>query len=280
MSTPASDQNEPSKMKKLSSGNVDESIRARLPRGGGDRGSGGDGFTVERPSVPPEPQPVPVVPVSEPNPKAPRFKFLPAFWTIASVMSLTVNIILIVVLLIMLQMFGAVQGMQIYATNQASGLLGGLYTNFVKMDQANIRTNIHVEKEIPVQFSLNVSGPTDVTLSRPVTINGALVTVQTGGLNIVNARATIVLPEGQVLPINIQNLVVPVDQKVLAVLDVPVDIPLDQTELHEPFVGLQKVVEPWYCLIEPGATRDGLQVCSAGANSAITNPTPVGTIIP
>src|SRR6266498_3418105 len=250
MSTPAFDQSEPSKMRKLTSGNVDESIRAKLPRGSGENGNG---VTVQSPPVFPEPQAAPVASSPEPKPKWPRLKLLPAFWTVASVMSLTVNIILIIALLIMYQMFGAVQGMQVYASNRASGLLGGLYTNFVKMDQASIRTNIHVEKEIPVQFSLNVSGPTDVTLSRPVTINGALVTVQTGGLNIVNARATIVLPEGQVLPINIQNLVVPVDQKVLAVLDVPVDIPLDQTELHEPFVGLQKVDEPWYCFIQPDA---------------------------
>jgi hypothetical protein len=152
------------------------------------------------------------------------------------------------------------------ATNITSELLGGLYTNFVKMDEANIRTNIHVEKEIPVQFSLNVSGPTNVTLSEAVTIRGALVTVETGGLNIVNARATIVLPKDTLLPINIENLVVPVDQKVLAVLDVPVDIPLDQTELHEPFVGLQKVVEPWYCLIKPDVSVNGVQVCSNVAN--------------
>src|SRR5512141_367281 len=134
------------------------------------------------------------------------------------------------------------------------------------MDEANIRTNIHVEKEIPVQFSLNVSGPTNVTLSQAVTIHGALVTVETGGLNIVNARATIVLPKDTLLPINIENLVVPVDQHVLASLDVPVDIPLDQTELHEPFVGLQKVVEPWYCLIKPDVLVNGVPVCTNAAN--------------
>ena len=161
-----------------------------------------------------------------------------------------VNIVLIVILLLALQMLGT---LQFTANDQVSGLLGGLYNNFVKMDQASITTNIHVEKEIPVQFSLNVSGPTTVTLSQDVTINGALVTVGTGGLNIVNARATIVLPQGTNLPINIQNLVVPVDQQVLAVLDVPVNIPLNQTQLHEPFVGLQKVIEPWYCLVEPNA---------------------------
>jgi len=185
------------------------------------------------------------------------------------VISLTVNIVLIIILLMAFQMLGAIQNT---ADDQVSGLLGGLYTNFVKMDQANIRTNIHVEKEIPVQFSLNVSGPTNVTLSQDVTINGALVTVATGGLNIVNARATIVLPKDTLLPINIQSLVVPVDQRVLAVLDVPVDIPLDQTELHEPFVGLQQVVKPWYCLIERNALVNGVQVCSPISNPVSTEP--------
>ena len=231
MTTPASDPNESSKMKKLMSGDVDESIRTRLPTR---NFSNPPRTPVNTPPVPPT-----IASAPEPEPRRWPFKFMPAFWTIASLMSITVNIILLVILLVMFQMLGAIQGT---ANDQVSGLLGGLYTNFVKMDQANIRTSIHVEKEIPVQFSLNVSGPTNVTLSQPVTINGALVTVQTGGLNIVNARATIVLPQGVVLPINIENLVVPVDQKVLAVLDVPVDIPLEQTELHEPFVGLQQVV--------------------------------------
>jgi hypothetical protein len=130
------------------------------------------------------------------------------------------------------------------------------------MDQAHIRTNIHVEKEIPVNFVLNVSGPTTVRLSQDVVIDGALVTVETGGLNIVNARARIVLPVGTPLPVTIEGLIVPVDQKVLAVLDVPVDIPLDQTELHEPFVGLRMVVEPFYCLLEPNTVINGVNVCS------------------
>ena len=257
MSEPASDQNEPGKMKKIMDGDVDESIKTRLPRANGPAST----TSIER-----------VVPISsppEPEPKRRRYKFMPAFWTIASVISLTVNIVLIIILLMAFQMLGAIQNT---ADDQVSGLLGGLYTNFVKMDQANIRTNIHVEKEIPVQFSLNVSGPTNVTLSQDVTINGALVTVATGGLNIVNARATIVLPKDTLLPINIQSLVVPVDQRVLAVLDVPVDIPLDQTELHEPFVGLQQVVKPWYCLIERNALVNGVQVCSPISNPVSTEP--------
>ena len=249
MTTPDSNPNEPSKMRKLVSGNPDESVRAHLPRA--------NGSSVPRPPL--------AAPMDEPDAPAPRrrFQFLPAFWTIASLMSITVNIILIVILLILFQMLGAIQ---LTAGDKISGLLGGLYSNFVKMDQASIQTTIHVEKDIPVNFNLNVSGPTNVTLSQPVTIEGALVTVATGGMNITNARATIVLPQGTLLPINIENLAVPVNQSVKAVLDVPVDIPLKQTQLHEPFVGLQQVVEPWYCLVEPNATFNGLQVCAPRVN--------------
>lgn len=268
MPTPSSHQNEPSKMKKLISGNTEETTYSQQPS---ENGSNPARVHMNRtPAAPTMSAPAPVR-------KEPRFKFLPAFWTIASLMSITVNIILIVILLILFQMLGAIQST---ADDKVSGLLGGLYNNFVKMDQANIQTSIHVEKEIPVQFSLNVSGPTNVTLSQPVTINGALVTVQTGGLNIVNARATIVLPQDTTLPIYIQSLAVPVDQKVLAVLDVPVDIPLDQTELHEPFVGLQQVVKPWYCLIEPNALFNNAPVCPQFTNPLAPAPTPVGTVIP
>ena len=267
MPTPASNQNEPSKMKKLINGSMDESIHAKLPPNG-----------AYVPRTPTSPRPVPAaVPANpEPRPRGPRFKFLPAFWTIASLLSLTVNIILIVILLILFQMLGAIQNT---ADDKVSGLLGGLYTNFVKMDEANIQRTIHVEKEIPVQFSLNVSGPTDVVLSQDVVITGALVTVTTGGLNINRARANIVLPAGTLLPIHIQNLVVPVDQKVMAVLDVPVDIPLNQTELHEPFVGLQKVVEPYYCLLKPDTVVNGVNVCETVA-PIFPIPTPAGTDIP
>ncbi len=256
MSQPASSQSESSKLKQLLNGDMDDSIKSRLPRR--------DPPIIA--AVQPEPEPKVVrnslAAEPEPEPRRRRYQFLPAFWTIASVMSFTVNIVLLIALLIALQLLGSIQ---LTASDQISGLLGGLYTNFVKMDQASIKTNIHVEKEIPVQFTLNVSGPTNVMLSQDVTIRGALVTVETGGLNITNARATIVLPQNTVLPINIENLVVPVDQKVLAVLDVPVDIPLDQTELHEPFTGLQQVVRPWYCLVQPNALIDNKQACSSSA---------------
>ena len=253
MSQPVSKNNEPSKMNKLLNGRVDQSIQARLPRSAGT----------------PPPQKTPVVtatPSPAPPPKSSRFKFGPAFWTLASVISMTINVVVLIVLLLALKILGGPKATMTLAQDQIGGLLGGLHQNFVKMDAAHIKTQIHVAKEIPVQFTLNVSGPTNVTLSQDVLIDGALVTVQTGGLNIVNARARIVLPVGTLLPIYIDNLVVPVDQKVLAELDVPVDIPLNQTELHEPFVGLQKVVEPYYCFLQPDLTVNGIGVCPPRPN--------------
>src|SRR5262245_2729457 len=193
MSQSVSKNNEPSKMSKLLNGKVDQSIEARLPRATG---------------APPPKTPATSTPTSQaPASKSWRFKFGPAFWTVASVISLTVNVVILIALLFVLKLLGGPKATLSLAQDQATGLLGGLYQNFVKMDAASIKTSIHVEKEIPVQFSLNVSGPSDVTLSRDVVITGALVTVNTGGLNINNARANIVLPEGTVLPIFIQNLV-------------------------------------------------------------------------
>jgi hypothetical protein len=200
-------------------------------------------------------------PVKEKTTNPAGNKFLPIFWTVASVISMLVNIGVVIALLVVVQLLGGTKSALAFAQSQANGLLGGLHENFVKMDAASIKTTIHVEKDIPVQFSLNVSGATNVTLSENVSISGALVTVNTGGLNINNARANIVLPAGTVLPIFIENLVVPVDKTVPAILDVPVDIPLNTTELHDPFVGLQKVVEPYYCLLQPNVLVNGEDVC-------------------
>ena len=264
MSQPTSNKNEPSKINRLLNGQVDQSIKARLPRA--------DVAPASKKSS----APLSAEELDDSKSKKGLYKFRPAFWTITSVISLTVNVGLLIVLLVAYQLLGGMKGITSLAQNQATGILGGLYQNFVKMDQAHIRTNIHVEKDIPVQFTLNVSGPNTVTLSQDVVIEGALVTVETGGLNIVNARARIVLPANTALPIDIHNLIVPVDQKVPAVLDVPIDIPLNQTELHDPFVGLRMVVQPYYCFLQPKTIVDGVNVCSPVSdiqnNPGQTNP--------
>ena len=161
-------------------------------------------------------------------------KIAPAFWTVASAISLTVNVILIALLLAV--------GKQAFMLKKAiSPLLGGLNENFVLMDEAVIATHVEVHDQIPVVFDLPVETNTEVVLSNDVLIRNARVNLATGGLLIQNAPADIVLPKGTRLPIRL-SIVVPVDTHVPVDLDVPVKIPLRETELHRPFVGLRHVV--------------------------------------
>jgi len=168
-------------------------------------------------------------------------KFGPAFWTITGIFSIIVNVILIVALLIV--------GKNLFTLNKIveEGLIGGLHSNFVAMDEATIITTVNVEDTIPVQFDLQVKTKTNVTLTEPTPIEGASVVIKTGILDI-NAPANIVLPAGLELPISM-NITVPVDKEVPVSLTVPVNIPLNETELHDPFVGLQEVVEPYQVLL-------------------------------
>jgi hypothetical protein len=170
--------------------------------------------------------------------------FLPAFWTIASVLSMIVNIILVVVLLVLAR--------ELFTLKALVGdeLLGGLYNNFVLMDEAHIRTTIEVKTEVPVEFTLPVQTLTTVQLTEDTFINSARVTLTTGGLNIVNAPTNIILPAGTNLPIAL-DISVPVSTTIPITLQVPVDIPLRETELHRPFVGLQDVVKPYYEMLMP-----------------------------
>ncbi|NOT04535.1 MAG: hypothetical protein HOP27_08025 [Anaerolineales bacterium] len=201
----------------------------------------------------------------EPDPvtKKRRFNFWPAIWTIASVLSLTINLVLAILLFSTWMNLPSlnVNGATDVVTDIGTGVLGGLYTNFEKMDRAHITRTIPVQTTIPVKFDLALNQQTNVVLSQDVTISNALVTVNTGGLNISRALATIVLPQGTTLPV-VLNLTVPVDTTVPVSLNVDVDIPLNETQLHDPFVGLRQVVEPYYCMINPEALNlDGQKVC-------------------
>ncbi len=206
-----------------------------------------------------QPSPTPSAPPTPPQP-ASRLRDLrlgPAFWTVTGVISLLVNGVLIGVLLVLLQMLGQLQAT---AGDTGATLLGGLYTNFEKMDRATIVTTIPVDAQIPLDITVPVQKTTQITLAEEAHISRARVRINTAGLNI-DAPADVTLPAGTPLVVTLDfNLQV---QNLIPVhLDVPVRIPLAQTELHEPFVGLQQVVKPFYCLVEPNAlTLDGRMVC-------------------
>ncbi|HEY2980949.1 MAG TPA: hypothetical protein VGJ22_07195 [Anaerolineales bacterium] len=181
----------------------------------------------------------------------------PLFWTVSGVLSLIVNFVLLIVVIILLRTLG---GAQATVGDPAAGLLGGLYTNFERMDRASIRATIPVDAEVPLALSVPVQKTTEITLAKDAVISGARVRIDTPALNI-DAPANVTLPAGTVLTVAL-NFNLDVTSSIPVHLQAPVDIPLAQTELHEPFVGLQDVLRPYYCLVEPNAlTLDGLPVC-------------------
>lgn len=172
-------------------------------------------------------------------------KVLPAFWTTASLLSMVINVVLIVVILILAkELFNIKKLVQVQ-------LINGLYQNFVKMDEAHIVTTIQVSDtikihdSIPVVFDLPLKQGTEIMLTQDTPIKKASVI-----LNGQPVPTDIVLREGTRMSIAL-DLVVPVNQQVPVELSVPVnllvpvDIPLANTELHEPFAGLQDVVAPY-----------------------------------
>lgn len=172
-------------------------------------------------------------------------QLLPPFWTITAVISLIVNAILIAVLI------GV--GSQLFTLKRvlSEQLIEGLYQNFVRMDEAHIRTVIPVrDQKVRANFTLRIKTPTTVTLAEDTLLPSAQVLrLNTGGLTIYNAPADIVLKAGTDLPIFL-DLEVPVDQEIPVNLDVNVDIPLRETDLHEPFTGLQEVILPYRELLK------------------------------
>jgi len=181
-----------------------------------------------------------------------REKFLRALWTLTSLISMVVNVVVIIVLIVLLWAYRDIQLPEGVDTTMVNKLLSGLYSNFEKMDRATIETVIPVDAQIPLNITVPVQTTTQITLSESVNIPNAQVVINTGGLNI-NSSARVTLPAGTPLTVNL-NFDLPVQDTIPVHLDVPVKIPMAETELHEPFVGLQDVVRPLYCLVEPNAT--------------------------
>lgn len=193
-------------------------------------------------------------PAAQKSQKSARpLKVGPPFWTVTGLLSLAVNLILIVIVLVLA---GNIFKIKAVLSDQ---LIGGLYNNFVLMDQARIRATIPVSAQVPAKFDLPLETDTTVTLTEDTPITAATVSLSTGGLVIYNAPTDIILPAGTKLPVHL-SLVVPVDQQIPVTLDVAVDIPLNQTDLHQPFVGLQQVLDPYYKLLKdlPGSWEEAL----------------------
>ncbi len=178
-----------------------------------------------------------------------KSQFLPAFWTIASIVSLAINVIVLVALIVALRSLGGLNLGQI-----GTGLVGGLYSNFEKMDAAHIKTTIPVQSNIPLSMSIPVQTTTNISLADAVDIPNAHVKISTGTFNI-DSDADVTLPAGTTLNV-ILNFSVPVQTTVPVTLSVPVDIAISSTDLHPAITGLEKTIKPLYCVLNPDAIFD------------------------
>ena len=250
-------------MKRILSNNVNEDIRSKLPQENGNI----------PPAEPPSDPRLAAVQNPQPDGKGRPWwnsGFFPVFWTIASALSMVFNVVLCLVVLGLLSMRSTIQEI---VTGQSSSVLGGLYSNFQAMDQATIRSNVKVDSTIPLNLMVPVQTRTTIMLAEAATIRSPRVLIRTGGLTL-DAPAMVTLPANQPLVVDL-NFMLPVQTTVPVQLNVPVDIPLNQTELHGPFVGLQEVVRPWYCLFLPKSDALYVQTC---AN--IPLPVPTGSFAP
>lgn len=181
--------------------------------------------------------------------------FLPTFWTVASIISLSINVILLLALVVVLRSLGGLN-----LTGLGTGLLGGLYSNFERMDQAHIQTVIPVQTSIPLNMSIPVQTTTGITLAHDVQIQNAHVRITTDNFNI-DSPADVTLPAGTALDV-VLNFNVPVQTDVPVTMNVPVDIAVRDTDLHPAITGLEDTIRPLYCMVSPTAqSLSGAPVC-------------------
>jgi hypothetical protein len=184
-----------------------------------------------------------------------------AYWDVATAFSMIVNIILVAVVLGMAFQIRTLNTTLNSLNGIGSNVLGGLYGDFAKMDQASINTTIVVDTQIPLNFNLPISQNTTVVLTSTVAIPKAHIVINTGGLAI-NSVANVTLPAGTSLPISL-NLTIPFQSTIPISLQLPVNIPLNQTGLHQPITGVQTTILPLYCMLNKNAQYpQGTFICA------------------
>jgi hypothetical protein len=182
-------------------------------------------------------------------------RLLPILWTVASILSLLINAILLIALIGILQGFGSPNAAAILP-----GVGTGLYSNLERLDQAHIKTSIPVQTTIPLDISVPIQTTTNITLAEDVVIQGAHVKINTALFNI-DAPASVTLPAGTALTVAL-SMDLPVKADVPISLNVPVDIALQNTDMHTAITGLEDTLRPLACLFNPAAMGlNGQGIC-------------------
>lgn len=164
------------------------------------------------------------------------------FQGIAIVLSFIINLVLIITLLVVVSLiFDIKRGI-------LQPLVNGLYGSFVGLDQSTILTTIHVNDTVPVKLNIPLQTNTTVILTNDVPIRANASFNLPGGGGTINGTVNIVLPTGLKLPVAL-NLMVPVNDTLPVALNVPVNIRVQDIQLHDPVTQLESVLRPYVRLL-------------------------------
>lgn len=163
--------------------------------------------------------------------------FWNAFRNFAILFSFIMNFVLVVILLLVVQQIFMIKN------GIAEPLIDGLHSNFVGLDQATIVSTVVVDDTIPINFTLPINQETTVVLTQAVPLN-ANTSFNLGEFGSINGTVSLNLPPGLALPVQLQ-MDVPVQSDIPILLNVPVNIALQDTQLHQPFVNLRDLFEPF-----------------------------------
>jgi len=113
------------------------------------------------------------------------------------------------------------------------------------LDNAVIKQTIHIQQEVPVVFDVPLDKVTTVELSQDVPLNNRAITMNLpaeGGT--IHGWVNLTLPRGYRLPIHLV-MTVPISQSLPVEMDVPVEIPLKETDLGPVTGQLKALVHPY-----------------------------------
>jgi hypothetical protein len=125
----------------------------------------------------------------------------------------------------------------------ACDTITGLNILLEDFEDAVITQTIYISESIPVRFDLPLDKNLDVRLNKDVPISRPTRFMLPGGGGQINGTVYLVLPQGQILPIHMSTSV-EVSQSLPVEMQVPVAIPLKETELGDVIVQLKELLEP------------------------------------
>ena len=175
-------------------------------------------------------------------------RVLPTFWSIGAILSIIANVVLL--------------GMVLRGASPGSGsaALPGVYRSLELLDTSHIRTTVPLQTSLTLDASVPIKTATRITLAQDLLVRDAHVTISGSGLSI-DSAAAITLPAGTELDVNL-DLQMPLQSALPISAQVPVDISIRDTELHDGIRGVLEALRPLVCASAPAATStDGTRIC-------------------